>query len=62
MPRVSEGVSNSEGFSVRGDVLTGRISLQEAFLRDAARIASKSRSTGPVADTARDPVLRFHLS
>jgi len=61
MPRADEGVSDASGLAFHGSVLTGRLSVQEAFAREAAR-RNQAPATGKRAGPEDyDPVLKFHL-
>jgi len=60
MSRVDEGTPDTIGIVFHGDILTGKISLQEAFLREVARISQSH--PGECADPRDyDPVLKYHL-
>jgi len=60
MPRVAEGTPDAIGIIFHGDILTGKVSLQEAFQREAARISQTH--PGECADPRDyDPVLKYHL-
>jgi len=60
MPRVDEGTPDAIGIIFHGDILTGKISLQDYFKREAARFSQTH--PGECADPRDyDPVLKFHL-
>ena len=61
MPRADEGVPNASGFAFHDDVLTGKLSVQEAFALEAARLSQTTPCGVRVAAKDYDPVLRFHL-
>ena len=60
MPRADDGAPNESGISFHGDVLTGRLSVQDAFALEAARLRAhnSARWAGP---QDYDPVLKSHL-
>jgi hypothetical protein len=60
MPRAGEGVINADGLVLHGDVLTGKLSVPEAFAREAFR-PSRSAPGKRVGPDDYDPVLRAHL-
>ena len=60
MPRADDGAPNESGISFQGDVLTGKLSVQEAFALEAARL--RAHNTGKwVGPKDYDPVLKAHL-
>ena len=61
MPRAAEGVPGASGFAFRGDVLTGKLSVQEASAHEAARLSQTMPRGVRVAAEDYDPVLKFHL-
>ena len=61
MPRADEGISNPAGLAFHGDVLTGKLSFQEATALDAARLSQTLTPGKRVAAEDCDPVLRAHL-
>lgn len=61
MPRAGEGSRAASGFAFAGDVVTGRLSVQDAFKREAIRV-TRTLATGTGADPDNlDPILKFHL-
>jgi hypothetical protein len=46
---------------VHGDILTGKLSVQEAFAREAARLSQTHTPGKRVGPDDSDPVLKFHL-
>ena len=61
MPNADDGVSNASGLAFHGEVLTGKLSVPDAFSRESAR-ASQSLTPGPrVGPQDYDPVLKSHL-
>jgi hypothetical protein len=61
MPRAGEGISDANGLTFHGDILTGKLSVPDAFKRDTAR-ASQGLTPGTRVGTEDyDPVLRAHL-
>jgi hypothetical protein len=61
MPRADEGTSDATGVVLHGEVLTGKLSVPEAFGQVSAR-ASQALSPGTrVGPEDYDPVLKFHL-
>lgn len=61
MPRADEGISNADGLAFHGDVLTGKLSVQEAFALQAGRISQTLTPSKRVGPEEYDPVLKFHL-
>jgi hypothetical protein len=61
MPRADEGTSNADGLAFHGDVLTGKLSVQDAFALQAGRISQTLTPGKRVAPEDYDPVLKFHL-
>lgn len=61
MPRTDEGTVDSRGFAFQGDVLTGKLSVQEALALEAERTSSRTTPGSRVAPEDCDPVLKFHL-
>jgi hypothetical protein len=61
MPRTCGGTPNPTGLGSQGDVLTGRLSVQEAFAREAARVSRTLAPAKRVAPDDYDPVLKSHL-
>jgi hypothetical protein len=61
MPRADEGVPDASGFAFHGDVLTGKLSVQEAFALQAARLSQITPRGVRIAAEDYDPVLKFHL-
>ena len=61
LPRADEGISNANGMAFHGDVLTGKLSVQETFAREAARLSQTLTPGKRVAAEDCDPVLRAHL-
>jgi hypothetical protein len=60
MPRVDEGTPNATGIVVHGDILTGRLSVQGAFEREASRLLPTLVPGHRAVAEDYDPVLRFH--
>jgi hypothetical protein len=60
MPRTDEGTSNANGLAFHGDVLTGKLSVQLAFAREAGRLSQRTPGKR-VAPEDYDPVLKSHL-
>jgi hypothetical protein len=61
VPRSGEGAPGAGGLALHGDVLTGKLSVQDAFAREAARL-SQTPAPGNRADPGNyDPVLKSHL-
>ena len=61
MPPADEGVPDASGFAFRGDILTGKRSVQEASAHEAARRSQTMPRGVRVAAEDYDPVLKFHL-
>ena len=61
MPRAAERVPDASGFALRGDVLTGKLSVLDAFAREAARLSQTMPRGERAAAGDYDPVLKFHL-
>ena len=61
MPRADAGTSNTDGLAFHGDVLTGKLSVQETFAREAARLSQTHTPGERVAPEDYDPVLKAHL-
>jgi len=61
MPRVDEGTVDTGGFAFQGGVLTGKLSVQEAFALEARRTSARTSPGDRVAPEDCDPVLKFHL-
>jgi hypothetical protein len=61
MPRSDAGVINGAGEVFEGDVLTGKLSVPEAFQRDAFHTSRHSTPGKRVGPDDYDPVLRAHL-
>jgi hypothetical protein len=61
MPRAGEGTADASGLVVHGDILTGKLSVQEAFAREAARLSQTHTPGKRVGPDDSDPVLKFHL-
>ena len=60
MPRPGDGAPDERGIAFQGDVLTGRLSVQDAFALQAARL--RAHNTGRCANAEDlDPVLKSHL-
>ena len=61
VPRAEEGVADSNGIVVYGDVLSGKLSAPEALALDAIRAPRKSAAERRVAGEDCDPLPKFHL-
>ena len=61
MPRADEGTADAGGLVLHGDVLTGKLSVQEALAREAARLSQTLPIGKRVGPQEFDPVLKFHL-
>ncbi|MGD0497939.1 MAG: hypothetical protein ABSC23_05830 [Bryobacteraceae bacterium] len=61
MPRAGEGAPNASGFVFHGDILTGKLSVQEAFALEAGRVSQTLTPGKRVAPEDYDPVLKSHL-
>ena len=61
MPRADEGTSDARGLVLHGDVLTGKLSVQESMAREAARLSQTLPIRKRVGPEDFDPVLKFHL-
>jgi hypothetical protein len=61
MPRAAEDTPDARGAVLHGEVLTGKISVQDAFARETARIAQTLARGERAAGGNYDPVLKFHL-
>ena len=61
MPRADEGISDASGLACHCDVLTGKLSVQQAFARQAARLSQTLPIGQRVGPQDFDPVLKFHL-
>ena len=61
MPHADGGTSNANGIAFHGDVLPGKLSVQEAFAREAARLSQILTPGKPAAAEDYDPVLKAHL-
>jgi len=61
MPLADEGVTNAGGCAFHGGILTGKLSVQEAFALEKARASQTMPRGQRVAPEDYDPVLRFHL-
>jgi hypothetical protein len=59
MPRSDEGTPDANGLALHGDILTGKLSVQEAFALQAIRLAQTPGKC--VAPEDYDPVLKSHL-
>ena len=60
MPRADAGTSNTDGLAFHGDVLTGKLSGQEAFALEAGRLSQRIPGKRG-APEGYDPVLKSHL-
>jgi hypothetical protein len=60
MPRADDGAPDESGMSFHGDILTGRLSVQDAFALQAARLRAHNTGTHANAEDL-DPVLKSHL-
>ena len=60
MLRADDGAPNESGISYQGDVLTGRLSVQDAFALQAARLRAHNTAKWARAEDL-DPVLKSHL-
>ncbi|MGA2196646.1 MAG: hypothetical protein ABSF25_21410 [Bryobacteraceae bacterium] len=60
MPRADDGAPNQSGMSFHGDVLTGRLRLQDALALQAARLRAHNTARWAGRE-GLDPVLKFHL-
>ena len=61
MPRSSEGVSDANGLVLHGDILTGKLSVQDAFAIQAGRVSQALALSKRAAPENYDPVLKSHL-
>lgn len=61
MPRADEGTPDARGLALHGDILTGKLSVQEAFALEAGQRAQTLARGSRVAPEDYDPVLKFHL-
>jgi len=61
MPRAGEGAPDASGLAFHGDVLTGKLSVPEAFALGAARLSQNLAPGKRVAAEDYDPVLKAHL-
>jgi hypothetical protein len=61
MPRADEGAPNASGLAFHGDILTGKLSVQEAFAREAGRISQSLPPGKRAAIEDYDHVLKSHL-
>ena len=61
MPRAGEGTADASGLVVHGDILTGKLSVQEVFAREAARLSQTLTPAKRAGPDDFDPVLKFHL-
>jgi len=61
MPRTEERTSDASGLAFHGDVLTGKLSVQEAFALEAGRLYQTLTPGKHVAPEDYDPVLKSHL-
>ena len=61
MPRVDEGAADASGLVLHGDILTGKLSVQQVFAREAARLSQTLPLGQRVGPQDFDPVLKFHL-
>jgi hypothetical protein len=61
MSRTGEGAPNETGLAFHGDILTGKLTVQEAFARAAAGVSRTLTPGKPVAPEGYDPVLKSHL-
>lgn len=60
MPRCDEGFPNEVGITYYGDILTGKISFQDALALEAARLRPFYPNNW-VSPNGYDPVLKSHL-
>src|ERR1035437_6151976 len=61
VPRSGEGAPGAGGLALHGDVLTGKLSVQEAFAREAARLSQTPTPGNRAKPENYDPVLKSHL-
>jgi len=61
MPRADEGTSDANGLAFHGDILTGKLSVPDAFKREAARASQPLTPGKRVGAEDYDPVLKAHL-
>jgi hypothetical protein len=59
--RTGEGAPNEAGLAFHGDILTGMLTVQEAFAREAAGVFRTLTPGQPVTPEGYDPVLQSHL-
>lgn len=55
------GTPDTNGFPCHGDVLTGKLSVEEVFKLEARRLAGMIIPGQRVAPEDYDPVRKFHL-
>ena len=60
MPHADDGAPNESGISFHGDVLTGKLSVQEAFALQATQLRAHNTAKWAGREDL-DPVLKFHL-
>jgi hypothetical protein len=60
-PRSDEGTPDASRLTFHGDVLTGKLSVPEAFAREAVQLSQTLTTGQRVAPDDYDPVLKFHL-
>ena len=56
-----ESAPGAGGLALHGDVLTGKLSVQDAFAREAARLSQTPDPGNRAAAGDYDPVLKSHL-
>src|ERR1035441_9717218 len=61
MPRADEGVPDASGFAFHGDVLTGKLSVQEAFALQAARLSQITLRGVRIAADDYEPALQVGI-
>jgi hypothetical protein len=61
MPRASEGTADANGLVLHGDILTGKLSVQDAFAIQAGRVSQALALSKRAVPDNYDPVLKSHL-
>jgi hypothetical protein len=61
MPRTDDGTPDATGLVLHGEILTGKLSVPEAFAQEAALVFQALTPGKRVGPEDYDPVLKFHL-
>ena len=61
IPRADEGRPDAEGFTWNGDILTGKLSVEQSFALEARCLANKITPGTNIPPEDYDPLLKHHL-